>query len=213
MVGRDDYGSNMSSITLAERIRPQAIALRRAGKSRREIREILGVRSNATLNDALAGEPPPEWTRRAAAEIGALTKREVLIAGAIAYWCEGTKWKPHHRQERVIFVNSDPGLIRFFLKFLDATGAPRSELSYRVLIHESADVAAAERFWLSVTGAERGQFLRSSLKRHNPKTVRWNVGDTYHGCLRLDVRESANLYRRIEGWADAAMNPVQPSQQ
>ncbi|HEY1325014.1 MAG TPA: hypothetical protein VGF32_32470, partial [Streptosporangiaceae bacterium] len=44
--------------------REQAIALRRAGKSRREIKEILGVGSNATLNELLAGEPPPEWTRR-----------------------------------------------------------------------------------------------------------------------------------------------------
>jgi hypothetical protein len=54
----------MNSTTSADRIRPQAVALRRAGKSRREIREILGIKSNATLNDALAGEPLPAWTRR-----------------------------------------------------------------------------------------------------------------------------------------------------
>jgi transposase len=278
----------MNSTTLADRIRPQAVALRRAGKSRREIKEILGVSSNAALNKALAGEPPPTWTRRprakddlrararqlrqrgwdydeiasqlrvskssvslwvrdmrrperlsyeecrkraaegvhryweverparaarreavrvcAAAEVGALTQREILIAGAIAYWCEGTKWKAHHRQERVEFVNSDPGLIRFFLRFLDAAGVPRGQLGYRVLIHEGADVSAAERFWLTVTDAAPGQFLRSSLKRHNPKTLRKNVGATYHGCLRIDVRGSADLYRRIEGWADGAMN-------
>jgi predicted transcriptional regulator len=45
-------------------LRAQAIALRRAGKSRREIKEILGIGSNQTLGDALRGEPPPEWTRR-----------------------------------------------------------------------------------------------------------------------------------------------------
>src|SRR5258708_31565030 len=42
----------------------QAIALRRAGKSRRQILEILGVRNNDILTDALRGEPPPEWTKR-----------------------------------------------------------------------------------------------------------------------------------------------------
>jgi hypothetical protein len=31
----------------------------------------------------------------AAAQIGTLTDRELLIAGAIAYWCEGGKSKPH----------------------------------------------------------------------------------------------------------------------
>src|SRR5215467_5300032 len=174
----------MNSTTSDDGRREQAIALRRAGKSRREIKEILGVGSNATLNELLAGEPPPEWTRHpnakddlhakarrlreqgydyeeiaaelrvskssvslwvrdmprperlsyeecrkraaercvretqreatraaAAAEIGRLTKRELLIAGAIAYWCEGAKNKPYFRHDRVVFMNSEPGLI------------------------------------------------------------------------------------------------------
>src|SRR2546423_362248 len=42
----------------------QAVTLRRQGRSRRQIKEILGPMSNATLNQALRGEPPPEWTRR-----------------------------------------------------------------------------------------------------------------------------------------------------
>lgn len=46
------------------RLRQQAIALRRAGKSRRQIKEALGSMSNTTLSWALRGEPPPEWTRR-----------------------------------------------------------------------------------------------------------------------------------------------------
>jgi transposase len=54
----------MNSIRSVDGRREQAIALRRAGKSRREIKEILGVGSNTTLNELLAGEPPPEWTRR-----------------------------------------------------------------------------------------------------------------------------------------------------
>ena len=54
----------MDSTSSANDRREHAIALRRAGKSRREIKEILRVGSNETLNDLLAGEPPPEWTRR-----------------------------------------------------------------------------------------------------------------------------------------------------
>src|ERR1700676_3288275 len=47
-----------------DRLRERAIALRREGKSRREIQAILGPMNNSTLNDALQGEPPPDWTRR-----------------------------------------------------------------------------------------------------------------------------------------------------
>ncbi len=49
-------------------LRERIIQLRREGKSRRQIKEILGSMSNSTLDDALRGEPPPEWTRRARAK-------------------------------------------------------------------------------------------------------------------------------------------------
>jgi len=266
-------------------LRERAISLRRAGKSRREIKEILGPMSNSTLDAALQGVPPPEWTRRpnakdevratarelrvqghdyeeianhlgvskssvslwvrdvpvpsrlsyeeirrraaegahqywavergirearresecaiAAAEIGELTDREILIAGALTYWCEGSKNKPHRRNDRVVFINSDPALITFFLRFLDVAGVPRDDLIFRVYIHENADAEAAQQFWLELVCAQPSQFRRPALKRHNPKTVRTNVGEDYHGCLRVDVRRSAGLYRRIEGWVSA----------
>jgi hypothetical protein len=47
-----------------EQLRERAVELRRAGHSRREIKALLGITSNATLDKALRGEPPPEWTRR-----------------------------------------------------------------------------------------------------------------------------------------------------
>ena len=80
-----------------------------------------------------------------------------------------------------------------------------SQVRFRVHIHETADVAAAEHFWQGVTGADPAQFQRTTLKRHNPRTVRKNVGADYHGCLIVKVKQSADLYRRIEGWVRAAI--------
>lgn len=139
----------------------------------------------------------------AAAEIGVLTDREILIAGALTYWCEGSKNKPHRQDDRVVFINSDPALITFFLRFLHTAGIKRCDLILRVYIHENADAEAAQRFWLDLTGVQPGQFRRPVLKHHNPKTVRKNVGEDYYGCLRIDVRRSGELYRKIEGWVSA----------
>ncbi len=258
-------------------LRERAIALRRAGKSVRQIKQILGPVGNRALHDALRGEPPPEWTRRpnakddlrararelrrqglgyeeivgqlgvakssvslwvrdlprpprvtsdecakrasermrrywsaerqvraaasiaAAENVGDLTGREILIAGAVAYRCEGARNKPHRRVDRVTFANSDPELISFFLLFLDTAGIPRSDLAFQLQIHGTADVAAAIRFWLGVTAARPDQFRKVSLTR----TTRKNTGDDYHGCLRVDVMRSCELYRKIEGWASA----------
>jgi hypothetical protein len=85
-------------------------------------------------------------------------------------------------------------------------------LIFRVYVHEDADVEAAQRFWLDVTGAQPDQFRKPVLKRHNPKTVRKNTGNDYHGCLRINVRRSALLYRTIEGWAAAVMAPREPKE-
>jgi len=268
-------------------LREQAIALRRAGKSRREIKELLAITNNDLLNEVLKGEPPQPWTRRpnakdhlrakardlrrqglnyqqiaaelgvskssvslwvrdlprpaglspeacrersaarvreywaaerpareagrlavrtaAMAEIGQLTEREVIIAGTVAYWCEGGKNKPYRRDDRVSFINSDPALVRFFLRFLDVAGVAREVLIFRVYVHENADVGAAQRFWLNVTQARPAQFRSPTLKRSNPATLRKNTGSDYHGCLRIEVRRSASLYLKIEGWAAAAM--------
>ncbi|GFE16444.1 hypothetical protein Sgleb_44910 [Streptomyces glebosus] len=43
---------------------PQAIALRRAGLSRRQIRDRLHLHNNDILNRLLEGVPAPDWTRR-----------------------------------------------------------------------------------------------------------------------------------------------------
>jgi hypothetical protein len=102
--------------------------------------------------------------------------------------------------------NSDPAMIKFFMRFLDVAGADRQDLVYRVYIHENADAADAQRYWIELTGADALQFRRPTLKRHRPFTSRSNVGDQYHGCLRIDVRRSTPLYRSVEGWAKGIMD-------
>lgn len=262
-----------------EGLRERAVALRRSGLSRRQIRDRLHVDNNDILNRLLEGEPPPEWTKRpnakddlrnrarelrlqgwtydriqvelgcskssislwvrdlprperrdpteqaklaarkrweheltlrdeerqrtkaaAAQDIGELSDRELFMAGVALYWAEGTKDKPHARRERVTFVNSDPDVIRLYLTWLDLLRVEREHIRFRVMIHECAAVAAAEHYWADLVGSSPDSFGKTTLKRHNPKTVRKNTGNAYRGCLVVTVRQSAELYRRIEGW-------------
>ena len=176
-------------LSYAENRRRSAEGVRRYWAKEREVREVLR-----------AGE-----VAAAAADIGDLTEREILVAGAIAYWCEGAKRRLPYNFDRVVFMNSDPRLILFFLRFLATAGVQPNDLAFCVHIHETADVEAAQRFWQEITGALPSQFKKPTLKRHNPRTNRKNVGDSYHGCLRVSVYRSSALYRKIEGWASAAM--------
>ncbi|MGW1783104.1 hypothetical protein ACWCQQ_28785 [Streptomyces sp. NPDC002143] len=268
-----------------EALREQAVALRRAGLSLRQIRDELQVHNKETLQRLVEGEPPPEWTKRprakddlrerarelrqqgwtynqiqaelgcskssvslwvrdlpsparprpdtgaarrgaqraaenraaarvelqskASAEIGAITPRELFLIGIGLYWSEGAKAKPGSNR-RVIFVNSDANMITVFLAWLDLLDVEPERRRFSVSIHESADVPGAEAYWADQVGIKVDELLKTSLKKHNPKTNRTNVGEGYHGCLRVAVLQSADLHRRIEGAWYGIVGAVRP---
>lgn len=189
-----ELGCSRSSVSLWVRDLPKP--------ERRDPKEQARLAARKRWEHELAVRDEARQETKAAArrEIGELADRELFMAGVALYWAEGTKDKPHARRERIAFVNSDPDVIRLFLAWLDLLGVERERIGYRVMIHESADAEAAENYWADLVGATRAAFGKTTLKRHNPKTVRKNVGAGYRGCLVLTVRQSADLYRRIEGW-------------
>ncbi|MCX4738680.1 hypothetical protein [Streptomyces antibioticus] len=140
-------------------------------------------------------------TKAAAAEqIGEMSDRDLFMTGIALYWAEGSKDKPYARRENVLFVNSDPGVIQLYLAWLKLLGVASGRLTYRVMIHTTADVEGAERYWADLVGVDVSAFQKTTIKRHNPKTVRKNVGADYRGCLVVRVAQGAELYRQIEGW-------------
>ncbi|MFH9493246.1 hypothetical protein ACH4LZ_28145 [Streptomyces halstedii] len=133
-------------------------------------------------------------------EIGAMSDRDLFLVGTALYWSEGTKDKPYDRRESVTFINSDPGMVEVYLAWLALLGFPREQLRYRLMIHETADAESAMSYWAELIGIDVSTFQKTTLKKHNPKTVRKNVGSGYRGCLVIRVPQGAELYRRIEGW-------------
>lgn len=218
---------------IATEVRERARELRHEGKSVPEISRELGLaRSTAWLiTKDIAWTPGPEGaSRRAEAgrryweaqrerrdadrkrvqtsaveSVGDLSDRELLLLGTVLYWAEGAKSKPWSRREQLDFINSDPNVILLFLAWLDLLGVRPERLTYRLSIHESADIAAAEQYWADIVGVPASSFRSTTLKRHEPRTSRKNVGDSYRGCLVVRVRKSAPEYWRMDGlWSGVA---------
>ncbi|WP_435189106.1 hypothetical protein [Streptomyces sp. bgisy126] len=144
-------------------------------------------------------EERQETKRLARESVGALSDRELFIAGVTLYWAEGAKDKSYRRREVLQFINSDPNVITLYLRRLDLLGVTPDRLRFRVSIHESADVTEAEGFWAELAGVDGSTFQRATLKRHNPRTARKNTGEAYRGCLVVYVTGGSELYRRMEG--------------
>ena len=98
---------------------------------------LAGLRRHYELQRRSEDEKRHRYIQSVTDDVGPLTERELAIAGAVAYWAEGTKRKPWRRTERVIFTNSDVDMIRLFLAFLRLMAVPDDRLRLRVAIHES----------------------------------------------------------------------------
>lgn len=213
-------------------LRETAVAMRKEGRSYREIQAVVGV-AKSTLSLWLRDVPltddqqralelrgPAATSARAAenrvvgarrravvqaqakAQITELSESELFVAGVVAYWAEGAKNKPWREGQSVKFMNSDPKLIRLFLSWLRLIGVSPDRLIFRLHIHESADSSDAVAFWSEVVGAPRSQFGNCTIKTHKPTTIRKNVGPEYHGCLLVYVRNSSALNLQIQGWCE-----------
>jgi transcriptional regulator with XRE-family HTH domain len=157
-----------------------------------------------------ASERREALCRRACEEFGETSERDLFVVGVALYWAEGAKAKPWRRGGSVDFINSDVDVLRTYLSWLDLLGIPDTDRKYRLSIHESADVAASERWWSQHLGFPIDALARTVLKRHQPLTVRRNIGDDYHGCLRVQVARSGELYCAIEGWWRALADGSKP---
>jgi hypothetical protein len=208
--------------------RLQAVSLRRQGLSYKQIRALIGGsmatmskwlrdvpltdwqrrqlferrasngRATGQANRERRLRKEAEIRRACADQVGSVRERDLFIAGVIAYAAEGSKRKPWQSSCQVKFINSDPRMIRLFLSWLDLAGVDPPSITFRVAIHKDAEVAEALDYWAGVVGVPAERFLRTTLKRGNPRTTRRNVGRDYRGCLIVHVRRSGDLNKRLE---------------
>ena len=100
------------------------------------------------------------------------------LLASILYWCEGSKGN----LTKVGFTNSDPAMVRLFLKCL-RKGFDLSEEKFRVVIHLHSyhNEKTQLEFWSKVTNIPINQFSKSYQKHNSGKRIRNN----YQGCVSI----------------------------
>ena len=139
--------------------------------------------------------------KEASTEVRSLSKRERWLIGIALYWAEGTKEK--EQGTLVQFSNSDPHMVLLFQQWLmEYLKIPSEDIVHTLYIHErSPNLHRALEFWSDFLSKEPYDF-KVVFKRHNPSPKRKNIGVKYRGLVRLTVRRSVDMNRRIAGWID-----------
>ena len=148
----------------------------------------------------------------AKAKIKALSEYEFFLMGVCLYWAEGTKEKEYRPGSQVAFSNMDLKMIVLFLKWLDKVcKIQKNMIGFEITLHESHRERLNEvrQFWSKVTGFPSNNFSQVYFKRSKiKKTNRKNIGEKYQGVLKIKVRKSSNLVRKIASWSEAIFEEV-----
>jgi hypothetical protein len=130
-----------------------------------------------------------KWARKTLA-ICNQTTQSFQIYCSLLYWAEGGKFTDN----RLEFTNSDPVMIKFYLKSLrKGFRIDETKLRANIHLHEYHNEEIQKKFWSEVTNIPLSQFNKSFLKRHTGKNTRQG----YQGCIRI-CYHSAVTARKIK---------------
>lgn len=136
-------------------------------------------------------------------EVKLLSKRELWLIGISLYWAEGSKEKESHPGLGVNFTNSDPFMIKIFLKWLtEICEIKKENVCFEIYIHEykKPEIEKVIKYWCEVTGFSKEYFKNVYYKTNKINSARKNQGSLYYGLVRVKVRASSSLNRKIAGW-------------
>ncbi len=140
----------------------------------------------------------------AKSEIINLSKRELFLIGVALYWAEGSKEKDYCPGSPLRFANSDPYMIKLFLNWLKEANINKKRICFDIYLHDNNKhcVSKVIEYWSHRTGFSKRLF-RVYFKKNIPNTKRKNIHpDTYFGLVRIYVKESSELVRKINGWVE-----------
>ena len=215
------------------KMRQKAIYLREKGKTLREIGRTLGISSStahlwtrrvkltnsqkraiwerhkqafqegrrrvALMQRQLREKEDVRYKKLGRDRIGTISQRELVLIGAALYWSEGFK-----RDSRLGFANSDPEMIKLFLRWLFEVGkVPREDVRLRVGLNVAYknDAGRVDGVWSKLTGIPLEQFQKPFFQKS--KWVKdYRYRGEYLGVLRIRANQQRRLFLTIKGMVE-----------
>lgn len=134
--------------------------------------------------------------------VHSLSGRELMIVGASLYWGEGTKSAGRNKTQRLVFTNSDPDMIRVFLRFVrEVLNVPEERIGGELYVHNHAHIQTAINHWVRVTKIPKpriwvGHAISSGSASERP------ANRLPHGTFAVRV-PGRTLFHKVKGMIDA----------
>jgi hypothetical protein len=136
--------------------------------------------------------------KEASKEIPSLSKTELMLIGAALYWGEGVNKIPERGYQAVAFTNSNPLMIKIFLRYLrEVLKISDEKMKPGVIVHPNISPEEAKEYWAKVTNLAKEKFwfsigISRASKRKMP------INSLPYGTAHLRVYDR-KLFYRVQG--------------
>jgi transposase-like protein len=128
--------------------------------------------------------------------IGNLSRRDLLVVGAALYWGEGTKSEGTSSYNSLAFSNSDPEMIKIFLRFLrEILKIPEGKIYASIHMYESMSEIDTRTFWKTCTGLDEDKLTVSYQVSRAGKSIRKPLP---YGTLNIKVHNRL-VFNTVKG--------------
>lgn len=160
---------------------------------------------NQTL---IARESAKQILTQSSQEINRIDEYALKLIGACLYWAEGYKKpivhngkvKTHHP---VALTNSDPAMIKMFLRFLTKTcNVSREKIRVDIRLYKHMNQEEVLNFWQRITGLPRRNFGKTYLGVSKSSLGARPFNRLPYGTIMVRVNNT-KLFYKIMGWIHA----------
>ncbi|MFQ5729786.1 MAG: hypothetical protein ACE5GN_05445 [Waddliaceae bacterium] len=131
-----------------------------------------------------------------------LKEQKLKIAGIMLYWGEGDKNVASMRRNRggtVDLANSDPKMIKLFLKFLrEICGIDEKRLRVYLYCYANQDVASLKKYWSKITKISLKQFIKPYVRKDfSPE----KIDRMKYGLVHVRYSDK-KLFLQLRNWTE-----------
>ncbi len=135
-------------------------------------------------------------------------EQELMIAGIMLYWAEGSKIK---KQEGVVcgktvdFANSDPKMIQLFLKFLrEICRVDEKRLRIYLYCYANQNVVRLKNYWSELTKIPLSQFTKPYVRKDFSLQ---KIGKMKYGLAHVRYSDK-KLLLQIHNWVEDYLEKI-----
>lgn len=140
-------------------------------------------------------------------EVPLIDQKILLIVGAVLYWAEGYK-RPKVREGRTLtshtisFVNSDPDMVRAFVRFAnEILHIPSERIRVTMRLYDHINEKTAMNYWHDVTKLPEGSFRKTTNMVSLASQRKRPFNRLPYGTVQIEIAQTAKFYE-LMGWIE-----------